>query len=84
MNCLLSFVSASGVYEFTLKDTQSAAYSNLPSGTKYTVEEVADSDYDASVKVNNTVQNADSNNNADKIKMLQLQQKKPLIKQGIP
>lgn len=54
-----------GVYEFTLKDTQSAAFSDLPSGTKYTVEEVADDDYDASVKVNNTVQNADSNNNAD-------------------
>lgn len=29
------------------------------------VERVADADYDASVKVNNTVQNADSNNNAD-------------------
>lgn len=28
-----------GVYEFTLKDTQSAAFSDLPSGTKYTVEE---------------------------------------------
>ena len=54
-----------GVYEFVLKDTQSAAFSNLPSGTKYTVEEGADSDYDASVKVNNTAQNADSNNNAD-------------------
>ena len=57
--------ATNGVYEFTLKDTQSAAFSNLPSGTKYTVEEVADDDYDASVKVNNTVQNADSNNNAD-------------------
>lgn len=57
--------ATNGVYEFTLKDTQSAAFSDLPSGTKYTVEEVADSDYDASVKVNNTVQNADSNNNAD-------------------
>lgn len=57
--------ATNGVYEFTLKDTQSAVFSNLPSGTKYTVEEVADDDYDASVKVNNTVQNADSNNNAD-------------------
>ena len=57
--------ATNGVYEFTLKDTQSAVFSDLPSGTKYTVEEVADSDYDASVKVNNTVQNADSNNNAD-------------------
>lgn len=57
--------ATNGVYEFTLKDTQSAAFSDLPSGTKYTVEEVADDDYDASVKVNNTVQNADSNNNAD-------------------
>lgn len=57
--------ATNGVYEFTLKDTQSAVFSDLPSGTKYTVEEVADDDYDASVKVNNTVQNADSNNNAD-------------------
>ena len=55
--------ATNGVYEFTLKDTQSAAFSNLPSGTKYTVEEVADDDYDASVKVNNTVQNADNNKN---------------------
>lgn len=55
--------ATNGVYEFTLKDTQSAAFSDLPSGTKYTVEEVADDDYDASVKVNNTVQNADNNKN---------------------
>lgn len=57
--------ATNGVYEFTLKDTQSAAFSDLPSGTKYTVEEVADDDYTSSVKVNNTVQKADSNNNAD-------------------
>lgn len=57
--------ATNGVYEFTLKDTQSAAFSDLPSGTKYTVEEVADANYDASVKVNNTAQNVDSNNNAD-------------------
>lgn len=54
-----------GIVNITLKDTQSATFSNLPSGTKYTVEEVADANYDASVKVNNTAQNVDSNNNAD-------------------
>ena len=54
-----------GIVNITLKDTQTATFSNLPSGTKYTVEEVADANYDASVKVNNTVQNVDSNNNAD-------------------
>lgn len=54
-----------GVYTIQLKDTQTATFSNLPSGTKYTVEEVADANYDASVKVNNTAQNVDSNNNAD-------------------
>lgn len=54
-----------GVYTIQLKDTQTATFSNLPSGTKYTVEEVAYANYDASVKVNNTVQNVDSNNNAD-------------------
>lgn len=59
-----------GIVNITLKDTQSATFSNLPSGTKYTVEEVADADYDASVKVNNTAQNADSNNNADNNKKI--------------
>lgn len=54
-----------GIVNITLKDTQSATFSDLPSGTKYTVEEVADANYDASVKVNNTAQNVDSNNNAD-------------------
>ena len=54
-----------GIVNIILKDTQSATFSNLPSGTKYTVEEVADANYDASVKVNNTAQNVDSNNNAD-------------------
>ena len=54
-----------GIVNITLKDTQSATFSDLPSGTKYIVEEVADASYDAAVKVNNTAQNVDSNNNAD-------------------
>ena len=44
-----------GVYTIQLKDTQTATFSDLPSGTKYTVEEVADANYDASVKVNKNV-----------------------------
>lgn len=49
-----------GIVNITLKDTQSAAFSNLPSGLKYTVEEEADADYTASVSVNGKVaQSAD-------------------------
>ena len=54
-----------GIVNITLKDTQSATFSDLPSGTKYTVEEETDNSYDAVVKVNNTAQNVDSSNNAD-------------------
>lgn len=57
--------ASDGTYKIQLKDTQTATFSDLPSGTHYTVAEEADSSYNASVKVNNTVQNADSNNNAD-------------------
>ena len=59
------------VYMNSLKDTQRQHSAIFLLGTKYTVEEVADSDYDASVKVNNTVQNADSTMQIT-IKMLQL------------
>ena len=52
-----------GIFNFTLKDTQSAVFSNLPSGTIYTVEEEADADakYITSVNVNgNTPQITDN------------------------
>lgn len=40
-----------GLIQFTLKDGQSATFSDIPSGVKYKVEEAADADYDSSVKV---------------------------------
>ena len=51
-----------GIFNFTLKDTQSAVFSNLPSGTIYTVEEEADANYITSVSVNgnNTPQITDN------------------------
>lgn len=41
-----------GTYKIQLKDTQSATFSDLPSGTQYTVKEETDTAYNASVKVN--------------------------------
>lgn len=41
-----------GSYQIKLKDGQSAAFSDLPSGVEYTVKEVEDSNYTTSVKVN--------------------------------
>ena len=55
--------ASDGIFNFTLKDTQSAVFSNLPSGTIYTVEEEADADakYITSVNVNgNTPQITDN------------------------
>lgn len=44
--------ASDGTYKIQLKDTQAATFSDLPSGTHYTVAEEADSSYNASVKVN--------------------------------
>lgn len=53
--------ASDGIFNFTLKDTQSAVFSNLPSGTIYTVEEEADAKYITSVNVNgNTPQITDN------------------------
>lgn len=41
-----------GSYQIKLKDGQSAAFSDLPSGVEYTVKEVEDTNYTTSVKVN--------------------------------
>lgn len=50
-----------GVYSgIELTDTQSAAFSGLPSGVKYTVEEKTDENYDVSVKINPDRETADS------------------------
>lgn len=50
-----------GVYSgIELADTQSAAFSGLPSGVKYAVEEKTDENYDVSVKVNSDKKTADS------------------------
>lgn len=49
-----------GIYEFTLKDTQIAAFSDLPSGVEYTVEEEKDNNYTtiASAQVNSNTAEA--------------------------
>lgn len=50
-----------GVYSgIELADTQSVAFSGLPSGVKYAVEEKTDENYDVSVKVNPDKKAADS------------------------
>ena len=55
-----------GIIQFTLKDGQSATFSDIPSGVKYKVEEASDADYDSSVKVDgkNVSQSADSSEKA--------------------
>lgn len=60
-----------GVYSgIELADTQSVAFSGLPSGVKYAVEEKTDENYDVSVKVNPDKKAADSKTEGENSKAI--------------